>query len=500
MSSKVIISEFMADNESSLRDEDGDRSDWIELFNTGDQDVDLDGWILTDRVGNLQRWRFPPVVIPSKGYLIVFASDKDRAQAGRELHTNFRLRRDGEFLAIARPDGEIVSYFSPTYPVQYPDISYGIDSAGIARYFSQSTPAGDNNIPVNLGPRVLGISHEPVQPLAGEPLVVTATVAPGIANVDSVSLFYRIMFGPEVEVPMTRGTVNADGYLVYHTEIPFSAYATGDMVRYYVMANGADGNMTRWPSYPSALHSPEYLGTMVKDPSVYSNLSILHWFLIDVEAAESAGGTRATVFFGGKLYDNIAVLPRGSSTQQMDKKSFKFIFNDGYHVMLPTSHQVDELNLNASPFDPSYVRQVLAWETFRDAGSPYSIALPIQVRRNGEFHALLTFVEQPERSYFERQDLDWEGALYKNGSNDLGSDTTYIEKKTRTDEDDSDLQALIDGLQLPAQRREAFLFDNVNIPAVLNYLAVNVIIEDWDHVIKNHYLYRDTRVEQGNGC
>jgi spore coat protein CotH len=61
------------------------------------------------------------------------------------------------------------------------------------------------------------------------------------------------------------------------------------------------------------------------------------------------------------------------------------------------------------------------------------------------------------------------------------------------DKDSSDLQAMIDGLKLPAYRREAFLFDNINIPAVLNYLAVNVIIEDWDHVVKNHYLYRDTR-------
>ncbi len=494
LSSKVIISEFMADNESSLRDEDGDHSDWIEIFNTGDQAVDLNGWILTDRVDNLQRWRFPPIMLPSKGYLIVFASDKDRAKAGHELHTNFKLRRDGEFLAIARPEGEIVSYFSPAYPVQYPDISYGIDSAGIARYFSQATPGGDNNIPENLGPRVLGgISHEPRQPLANEALVVTTTVAAGVAKVDSVSLVYRIMFGPEVVLPMTSSNVTSEGYWVYRTEIPASAYEAGDMVRYYVMANGADGNVTRWPSFPSALHSPEYLGTMVMDPSVYSNLSILHWFSQDVEAAESGGGTRATVFFDGRLYDNVAVLPRGSSTRLLEKKSFKFIFNDGYHVPLLSSYQVDELNVNASPFDPSYVRQILAWETFRDAGSPYSIALPIQVRRNGEFYALLTFVEQPERSYLERQNLDSEGALYKNNSNDLGSDTTDIEKKTRTDENKSDLQALIDGLKLPAQRREAFLFDNVNIPAVLNYLAVNVIIEDWDHVVKNHYLYRDTR-------
>ncbi len=45
----VIITEFMADNENTLRDEDGDRPDWIEIHNAGEQTVNLDNWSLTDR-------------------------------------------------------------------------------------------------------------------------------------------------------------------------------------------------------------------------------------------------------------------------------------------------------------------------------------------------------------------------------------------------------------------------------------------------------------------
>ena len=322
---------------------------------------------------------------------------------------------------------------------------------------------------------------------------MSAIVAPGNANVDTVLLTYRVMYGAEATVSMALSGAGADGQSTYRAVIPASAYQAGDMVRYFALAIGVNGHVTRWPAYPSPLTSPEYLGTMVQDPAIDSRLTILNWFSQDISAAESEAGTRAAVFYTGQLYDNILVRPRGNVFNNPEKKSFKFVFNDGYHLRLPSSDLVDELNLNANPFDPSYIRQILSWETFRDAGSPYSIAMPMHVRRNGEFYGLLTFIEQPERSYFERQDLDWEGALYKVEGNDLSTDTSNMDKKTRTGEDDSDLQALIDGLKLTGSAREAFLFDNVNIPAVLNYLAVNVIIEDWDHVVKNHYLFRDTR-------
>ena len=44
----VVINEFLAVNSSSLQDEDGDNSDWIELLNTGTTTVSLAGWHLTD--------------------------------------------------------------------------------------------------------------------------------------------------------------------------------------------------------------------------------------------------------------------------------------------------------------------------------------------------------------------------------------------------------------------------------------------------------------------
>ena len=71
-----IISEFMASNRTTLADGDGNFSDWIEIFNAGDQAIDLAGHHLTDTPSNLTRWTFPTVNLPAHGQMIVFASGR----------------------------------------------------------------------------------------------------------------------------------------------------------------------------------------------------------------------------------------------------------------------------------------------------------------------------------------------------------------------------------------------------------------------------------------
>src|SRR5262245_27999203 len=110
----LLITEFMAVNNGPLTDEDGQFSDWIEIQNGGTNIVNLDGWYLTDRLGDLKQWRFPSTNLPPNGYLIVFASGQNRRVPGAPLHTNFRLASDGEFLGLVAPDGvTVVSSYAP---------------------------------------------------------------------------------------------------------------------------------------------------------------------------------------------------------------------------------------------------------------------------------------------------------------------------------------------------------------------------------------------------
>ena len=142
-----IISEFQASNENTLLDEDGNASDWIEIHNPGTQVVALNGYHLTDDALNPTRWTLPDVTLNPGEYLIVFASGKDRATAGSELHTNFSLNANGEYLALVKPDGfTVVTEFSPVFPEQQLDVSYGFDPvAAEDGYFTTPTPGAVNS-------------------------------------------------------------------------------------------------------------------------------------------------------------------------------------------------------------------------------------------------------------------------------------------------------------------------------------------------------------------
>ncbi len=142
----VVINEFMADNKKGTNDIDGETSDWIELLNTGTSVAALSGWFLTDDPANLTKWRFPAVSLAPNGYLVVWASEKNRTNAAAQLHTNFKLEKGGEFLALLDSRTNIVSAFIPAYPPQQSDISYGrvAGAPGLAGYFATPTPGRAN--------------------------------------------------------------------------------------------------------------------------------------------------------------------------------------------------------------------------------------------------------------------------------------------------------------------------------------------------------------------
>lgn len=128
LQASVRINEFMASNSSTLMDEDGAYSDWIELYNDSDFSVNLGNWSLTDDADNPTKWKFPSVEMPARSCLVVFATDENRKTDVRFLHTNFKLSASGEYLALFDPDGKLMTVFDPMYPPQFPDVSYGYAS------------------------------------------------------------------------------------------------------------------------------------------------------------------------------------------------------------------------------------------------------------------------------------------------------------------------------------------------------------------------------------
>jgi hypothetical protein len=153
------INEFVAANQNGLADEDGEQQDWIEIYNPTASPVNLGGWSLTDDPSYPDQWIFPARTLASGGYLIVFCSAKDRRPVSGNLHTTFKLSSPtGEYLALYdnQSPRQIATVFSPAYPEQRNDYSYGLDPQGVLRYYAAPTPNAANGAST-----IAGVTAEP---------------------------------------------------------------------------------------------------------------------------------------------------------------------------------------------------------------------------------------------------------------------------------------------------------------------------------------------------
>ena len=74
----IQINEVVSSNGDSFYDEDGDTPDWIEIYNSSDELINLSGYGITDDVNDLSKWTFPSYDLAANDFLVVFASNKDR--------------------------------------------------------------------------------------------------------------------------------------------------------------------------------------------------------------------------------------------------------------------------------------------------------------------------------------------------------------------------------------------------------------------------------------
>jgi hypothetical protein len=225
--SEVIISEFMAVNNTTIQDEDGEYSDWLELLNVASNSVDLSDWFLTDDPTELDKWPLPGISLPPGSEKLIFASNKDRRVATNELHTNFKLSSSGEYLALVRPDGITVEFdYSPTFPAQQADVSYGVSESALlplvspgatARFISPSgfTPGdwishvGFDDSLWSEGPTGIGYEDSP-----GDFAGLIASIVPS----GSDSVYARFAFpldGTEVIDTLTLSLKYDDGFVAY---------------------------------------------------------------------------------------------------------------------------------------------------------------------------------------------------------------------------------------------------------------------------------------------
>ncbi|MBN2000128.1 CotH kinase family protein [candidate division KSB1 bacterium] len=173
-----VINELQSANRSVIQDENGDYSDWLEIYNPTSSAFSLEGYTLSDNMKNPSKWIFPQKTIAPREFLLIFATGKDRRNPGRPLHTNFKLASRGEKLAFFTADGVLLDSVS-TGPLAV-DVSFGRipDGTDNWAYFSTPTP-GESNTTTPF----TGTAEPPVLSVAGgfynSPFTISINVYPG---------------------------------------------------------------------------------------------------------------------------------------------------------------------------------------------------------------------------------------------------------------------------------------------------------------------------------
>lgn len=512
---RIIITELMAINDGFLPDDEGQFPDWIEIHNIEEDDISLKGWSITDDPDEPRKWMLPDLSFIGGGYYVVFASGKDRIDNPQALHTNFRLKADGEYVALVRPDGTIASAIANDYPRQYPNGSYGIpDVTGLRNtrrlenkftFLEFPTPNAPNSGPKkNYGPYIASVqgNFDDEMPPAGSDILIGSIVTEYLHPVAEVSLIYRTNYGRGVTVAMIPE--KGQGNSVFTAAIPATAFKAGDMVRWFVMATDIEGNKSREPSFASKEY-PQYYGTVIANPKIQSALPVLHWFTDDAEASTSVDGLRgSSVYYDGEFYDNVYTRRRGVTALTWPKPKIKFDFK-GKAFKLDKKSKVEEFNLQSfweEPGEDSYLREPIAFKVMNEAGLPASESFHVRVHQNGEYFGLFAFVEQVDDSFLEKHGRSLAGPLFKslgelsNFRWDLKlEDLPWRYRKGNRQEVLQDWEKLLafikslgGGGSLP---RSKFIFDMIDLPEVINYMALNNLLLNQDRCSKNFYSYVD---------
>lgn len=520
---QVVITEVMYHPESDL-----DGEEFIELHNPGGVAVDLSGWCFV----GVDLCFLPGDGIGAGEYLVVGPTGGSTfATYGVEPYRTWSLTvldDNGEGLALIDDGQNIVDEVpyddSPPWPVT-PD--------GLGPSLEVIDPGESNSIPRNWRASIAAAQHTAglpnsvaaaglppwlsavapsTAPMAGEPIFLTATVV----DATSVQLFYAI--GPDAPPSETAVTLfddgasndgaAGDGVWGIPTGQQIPGQPAGTLLRWRLTFNGPTGD----GQFPIFDDTVTYDGTIVPDAALTSQIPILHWYidpqdLIEATCTNGPGchlmtddTEPAVLFYDGKLYDGVQVRVRGQSSRSWPKKNWKFVFPHGHNFTAPglLERDVDTFALQSNFVDKSFVREILAWETVRDAGGPWLQAFSARVQQNGAFYGLYTYLEAPEADWISRIGLSSEGSRYKALSGDLrqfpyeGLLAMY-EKRSRLDEDYTDLQSLIAGIALPLGPPAIdFIYQHVDIPSTINYLAFKAIMHDNDHMRKNYFVYRDT--------
>lgn len=433
-----VISEFVADNKTGLLDENNEPSDWIEICNPTGTPAPLAGYFLTDDVNNLTKWQFPAVTIAPNDYLVVFASGLDRRIAGNELHTNFSLSRNGEYLALVKPDGTtVVNEFSP-FPQQRSDISYGFDLGALQEGFFLTPTPGTAN-PAGFTGFVADTAFSLDRGFYNSPITVAITSAtPGAEirytlNGQKPSAGTGLVYTTPINISSTtvlRAAAFKSGFVPTNVDTQTYIFAT-DVISHPNMRT----SITQHPTY-----GPQMEASLQSIPSI----SLV--FQGDIERTEKETSIEFINFEGGNSQMDAGMERFGSYVTNFAKRSMRVNFRslygpsklsfpvfDGHEYQIPPASQFDSIDLRAGNHDMSsrgaYMSNRFVDDAMIDMGqiAPHGRFVHIYINGLywGQYHMRERWNAAMLSEYFGGSKADYEAINANNSGSEFQTGVPY---------------------------------------------------------------------------
>lgn len=504
---RVVINEIMYHPPG-----DSDRLQYIELHNSGTEEVALEGWAFDDGIS----FAFPKGEVIEGGGFVVICRDLEafKGHYGSQINAigdfSGKLSHSGEKVRLVSGDGVIVDEIAYADRAPWPKSpdGYGASLERIVPSEEEASPnnwAGSKMPPVKEAtgtpgrqndaysvaalPTVTRVEWAPQWPQPKEPVVVKIALAPDQA-IKKVMLHYWVAMpgreGDESILRLEHSTTLAEGVI--------PGLDGGSLVRFQVRVVDEGGAERVLPSPDSVRPAfSYYVGERLATDEIG------HGQLINVgrpergvdkfhtdhggRSSEPSRGRGAFVYYppdGGDatLYDFIRVTRRGGGFKLRFHSDAK---HDGTSV----------LNVLYEGKPRYLLSEFLSFELFRALGVPTPKAGHIRFTIDGRRSGYFLTVEQPNRSFLKRNERDASGNLYKVLWFGRGV-TDKHEKKTNRHEGHDDVVQTVRNLRsLKGADQWNYIREHFNVAEFASYYAANMCLSNWDGFFNNHYVYHD---------
>lgn len=508
----VVISEINYHDVS-----DSDANDFIELFSNHDETVALTGWCLK---GTGFCFTETTVIEPGE-FVVIKGSQFD----GRLGNKGERIRltdaqenvRDEVTYSDSSPwpesadgDGDSLqrintktSADSPEAWIAAPPTPGEALPEGISTVYSSGTEiVGAVGTNATKSRVFTNVAHTR-SPTADSEVVVVGKDD----RASAVKIYYRYNFAPEIPAAMRRGD---DG--LWRVELPGSA--PGTLIRYRLMKL-VNGTEMPWQiSRETTSGTSLYDGTVVASEAD-TNLIRLQWFMDDENFTllrtkrELNGDTGFPAVFAinGEIVDNALIRIKGQESRHRNKNKYK--------VTLPADttwdfdglleEPVNEFGLHSMLTDKSYSRELLTYELQKVAGGMAQQVFPLRLERNGEFYGLYLYHEQPDSRWRKQYGYNEEAVVIKGERistlkightyrSDIEMNLDYRRMTQTENFHQNELRWLIEQVnQLEEEDRITFAYRHIDIPQVVNALAVARVAQHVELEHKNWMMFYDPR-------